>query len=94
MPAEPSHPSFANPTRVFRDFDRSVEQTLGADTRLLYGMTIPILMVCGLIVVLALTPQTWMVIGVLVVEAAALGLVVTGLLGMLSDDGEDDPEPP
>jgi hypothetical protein len=94
MPTEPSPASYTSLTRVFRSFDRSVEQTLGVDVRLLYGMAIPVLMVSGLIILLALSPQTWMVIAVLLLEVAALGVVMTGFLGMLNDSDEDDAETP
>jgi len=86
--------SSTSPTRVFHDFDTSVERTIGVDMRLLYGMLIPILMICGLIVLLALSPQTWLVIAVLLLEVAALGVVITGFVGMLNDDGEEDTENP
>ena len=89
MPTETSHTS---PTRVFHEFDATVERALGVDARLLYGMVVPILMICGLIILLALSPQTWLVIAVLLVEMAALGVVITGFVGMLSEDGEDDGE--
>jgi hypothetical protein len=85
------HPTHTNPTHVFHDFDANVERAIGADFRLLYGMLIPILMICGLIVVLALSPQTWLVITVVVLEMAALGVVVTGFVTMLNED-EDDTE--
>jgi hypothetical protein len=91
MSTETSH---TNPTRVFHEFDASVERTLGVDARLLYGMAVPILMVCGLIVLLALNPETWLVIAVLVLEAAALGVVITGFLGMLNEDDDSDVETP
>ncbi|HYB26543.1 MAG TPA: hypothetical protein VEF89_08020 [Solirubrobacteraceae bacterium] len=70
----------------------SVERALGVDVRLLYGMLVPILMICGLIVLLALTPQTWMVIAVVMLEVAALGVVVTGFVGMLNEDDQDESE--
>ena len=92
MPAETSHPSHTSPTRVFHNFDTSVERTLGVDVRLLYGMLVPILMVCGLICLLALTPQTWLVIAIVLFEIAALGVVVTGFVAMLNEDSEDDGE--
>jgi hypothetical protein len=38
---------------------------------------------------LALSPQTWLVIGILVIEAAALVVVVAGLMSMLGEDGPD-----
>jgi hypothetical protein len=81
-----------SPTQVFHNFDASVERVLGVDIRLLYGMLIPILMICGLIILLALTPQTWLVIGVLLLEVAALGVVVTGFVGMLNESEDDDGE--
>lgn len=89
MEAAPSPTHHREP--VFRGFEESVERTLGADMRLLYGMAVPILMIIGLIVVLALGPSTWLVIAVLVLELAALGVVMTGVIGMLSDGDEEDP---
>jgi len=76
----------------FRGFDRSIERVLGADMRLLYGMAIPVLMVVGMIIVLALSPATWLVVSILVLEVAALALVVYGLMGMLNETEEQDAE--
>jgi len=87
MSTERSH---TNPARVFHEFDATVERSLGVDVRLLYGMLIPILMVCGLIILLALNPETWLVIAVVLFEAAALGVVVTGFLAMLNEDDDTD----
>jgi hypothetical protein len=89
MPAETSRRSHAAPVRVFHNFDTSVERALGVDVRLLYGMLVPILMVCGLIILLALTPQTWLVITVVLLEIAALAVVVTGFVALLNDDTDD-----
>jgi hypothetical protein len=47
-------------------------------------------MICGLICLLALAPQTWLVILILVAEIAALGVVVAGFTAMLNDDEEED----
>ena len=91
MSTERSH---TNPARVFHEFDATVERSLGVDVRLLYGMLIPILMVCGLIVLLALNPETWLVIAVVLFEAAALGVVVTGFLAMLNEDDDTDEDTP
>jgi len=87
MSTERSH---TNPARVFHEFDATVERSLGVDARLLYGMLIPILMVCGLIILLALNPETWLVIAVVLFEAAALGVVITGFLSMLGEDDDTD----
>jgi zinc transporter ZupT len=76
----------------FRGFDRSVQHVLGADMRMLYGMAIPVLMVVGMIIVLALSPATWLVISILVLEVAALALVVYGLMGLLNESEEQDAE--
>jgi uncharacterized membrane protein len=74
---------------VFRGFDQSVARVLGTDARLLYGMAIPILMIVGLIMVLALSPAGWLVALIVLFEIAALALVITGLLEMMSDDQDD-----
>ncbi len=87
MSTETSH---TNPARVFHEFDTTVERSLGVDARLLYGMVVPILMVCGLIIVLALNPETWLVVAVLLLEVAALGVVITGFLSMLSEDDDSN----
>lgn len=77
----------------FRGFDQSVEHVLGADMRLIYGFAIPILMVVGLIIILGLTPSTWLVIAILVLEAAALCVVLTGFIGMLNEPDDDETGP-
>ncbi|HEX3831845.1 MAG TPA: hypothetical protein VHW04_07730 [Solirubrobacteraceae bacterium] len=45
----------------------------------------------AIIVLLALNPVTWLVVAIVVVEVGALALVITGLLGMMSGDGDDPP---
>jgi hypothetical protein len=78
---------------AFRGFDQSVERAVGADMRLLYGMLVPILMICGVIVVLALSPAVWLVAIILLLELGALAVVGYGLAGMLNeapDDADND----
>jgi hypothetical protein len=75
---------------AFRGFDQSVERALGADMRLLYGMLVPILMICGVIIVLALTPAIWLVAIILVLEIGALAVVGYGLAGMLNEPSDDE----
>lgn len=87
-PAQPHHD---NP---FRGFDESVERAVGADMRLIYGFAVPILMVVGLIAILALSPATWLVVTILVLEVAALGVVLTGFIGLLNEPDDDEPTPP
>jgi hypothetical protein len=77
-------------SNAFRGFDDSVERALGADMRLLYGMLVPILMICGVIVVLALSPATWLVAIVILLELAAVAVVGYGLAGLLNDSPDDD----
>jgi hypothetical protein len=74
----------------FERFDNSMERWLGADMRLIYGMAVPILMVCGLILLLALNPTTWLVIGVLLLELGAGAVVLRGIMALLNDDGNDE----
>ncbi len=76
----------------FQGFDESVEHVLGADMRLIYGFAAPILMVVGLIIILALNPATWLVIAIVVMEVAALSVVLTGFIGMLNEPTEPDDE--
>jgi hypothetical protein len=73
----------------FQGFDESVEHVLGADMRLVYGMLVPILMVVGLIIVLALSPATWLVVAIVILEIAALCVVLTGFIGMLNEPDDE-----
>lgn len=82
VPAPPPHHHHVD----FHTFDARVERLLGADLRLIYGMTVPILVIVGLVIVLALHPQSWIVAAIVVIEVAALGLVLTGIFGMLEDE--------
>ena len=77
------------PEHPFHGFDRSVIRLFGADMRMIYGMAVPILMIVGLIVLLALSPTTWLVVAIVLLEMAALGVVLLGLFAMLGE-GEDD----
>jgi hypothetical protein len=74
---------------VFRHFDSSATRILGADMRLVYGILVPVLLVVGLIVLLALKPVTWLLVAIVVVEVGALAVVVTGLLGMMSGNSDE-----
>ncbi len=76
---------------LFRGFDASMTRMLGADLRLLYGIAVPILMVLGLILLLALNPVKWVVAVIVVCEIGGLALIVTGLYAMMSDDDEAQP---
>jgi hypothetical protein len=74
---------------IFRGFDQSVTQMLGADMRLLYGMLVPILMIVGLVILLTQYPATWLVGAIVILEIGGLALVVTAILEMMSDDEND-----
>jgi Na+-translocating ferredoxin:NAD+ oxidoreductase RnfD subunit len=74
---------------LFAGFDQSMERVLGADMRLIYGFAVPVLMIVGLIIVLALRPETWLVVCVMVLECAALALVVAGIVAMLNEREDD-----
>jgi hypothetical protein len=81
----------ARPSRhPFRGFDQSTTRLFGADLRLLYGMAVPILMIIGMIILLALSPTTWLAIAILLLEITALGIVLSGLFGMLDEDEQDE----
>lgn len=75
---------------AFRGFDESVERVIGADMRMVYGMGVPILMILGLIVILALSPAVWLVATIVVLEIAALGVVAYGFVGLLNESEQED----
>jgi hypothetical protein len=75
---------------VMREFDDSMERWLGADMRLIYGLATPLFMIIGLVVLLALNPSTWLVIGIVVLEVMGLALIVYGLMTMMDDGNESD----
>ncbi len=70
----------------FRGFDRSVERMLGVDARILYGMGVPMLIIVGLVVLLALSPATWLAAVIVAIEIVALMVVVLGVLEMMRND--------
>ncbi|MGA2012635.1 MAG: hypothetical protein ABSH51_19175 [Solirubrobacteraceae bacterium] len=75
-----------------RRFDQSVVRRIGVDMRPLYGMGVPILGVIALLIALALYPKAWLVAAIVIVEVAGLALVVTGLMEMMVDNADDDPQ--
>ncbi len=82
-------PAPADPDRSLTPgFDASMTRMLGADLRLIYGIGVPIAMIVGLIIVLALHPAKWVVGVVVVCELAGLALIVTKLYAMMSDHDE------
>ena len=74
--------------------DVAVESAVGADVRLLYGFLVPILLVCGLIIVLALSPSYWLVAAALVPEIALLFFMVTKILAMLNEPDRSETSGP
>ncbi len=72
----------------FAGLDRRLERLLGSDFKLIYGVLAPVLVVCGVIVLLALHPAVWLVAVTLIFEMALLALVVVKLLAMLGDEDE------
>ena len=81
------------PQHIFGGLERSVERTLGADMTLIYGLAAPIFMIIGLIILLGLSPATWLVVAIMLVELACLGVVLIGLFGLMSDNDDDDESP-
>jgi chromate transport protein ChrA len=88
MASTTAHPRHSSP---FRPFDRAVERILGADMRLLYGMAVPVILLSVLIALgLGYAASPWMVGVLMLLEAALLGVVMIGLMGMM--DSRDDDE--
>lgn len=82
-PPNPAHPS------PYAPFERAVERILGADMRLLYGMAVPVILLCVCIALaLGYAASTWVVAGLMVLEVIVLGVIMVGFVGVLNS-GED-----
>lgn len=68
-----------------------IERVIGADMRLIYGAVVPMGLIVGLVVLLTLQGSAWWLVGlVLVVEFAAVGLVVFAFMKMLDEDNDEE----
>jgi hypothetical protein len=62
-----------------------VTRAVGADVRLLYGFSVPIVATVGFIIALAVSGQGWMVGAVGLFMLIALAVVVFGIVGMIDE---------
>ncbi len=84
----PAVPARSNP---FAGVEMLIERLLGVDMRLIYGAIVPMVLVVDLVVLLTLTASDWwLVFLVLIVEFAAVGLVVYAFLQMLDEDNDEE----
>ncbi|MGO9972175.1 MAG: hypothetical protein ACLP01_05070 [Solirubrobacteraceae bacterium] len=68
-----------------------IERLIGADMRLIYGAIVPMVLIVGLVVLLTLQSTSWWLVAlVLVVEFAAVGLVVFAFMKMLDEDNDEE----
>jgi hypothetical protein len=75
----------------FEGMEKLIERVIGADMRLIYGAVVPMGLVVGLVVLLTVTASHWWLVAVvLVVEFAAVALVVFAFLMMLDEDNDED----
>lgn len=65
--------------------DRRLGRLLGVDMRLMYGFSVPVLILVGLILVFALSPATWMVVVLVVIEISLITLIITKLVEMINE---------
>jgi hypothetical protein len=72
---------------LYRTVDVFIERLIGADFRLIYGMGIPILLLCGVIIALAEYPKVWLVAILVILELGTLFFIVRGFMEMM--DSED-----
>ncbi len=86
----PHHPEHSRVMRAYGAIDRGTERVLGADTRLLYGFEVPVLMVVGAIIALAFHTHWWLVAAILVLELVGVAVVVAGFVRMLGQDEDDE----
>jgi ABC-type transport system involved in cytochrome bd biosynthesis fused ATPase/permease subunit len=69
----------------FARLDKTVEGLLDADLRLIYGIAVPMLIVCAVIFVLAFDPSAVWVALALVLEVAGLVLIIVKVMAMVAD---------
>lgn len=84
----PSTPRHRGPRNPFAGVDRAIERVIGVDMKLIYGMFMPMLLVCAVIVALAFRPSEWIVAATVVLELGCLALIVVKLMAMLGDEEE------
>ncbi len=88
MQDETSRPARSNP---FLGVEMLIERLIGADMRLIYGAIVPMVLIVGLVVLLTLQSTSWWLVAlVLVVEFAAVGLVVFAFMKMLDEDNDEE----
>ena len=83
--ARPSHHHRLN----FEHFDDTVARLIGVDMRLIYGMAAPIFAILGMVIVLGLHPSEWLVGLIMLLEIACLGVVLTGIIGVMDNHDPD-----
>jgi hypothetical protein len=58
--------------------------------RLIYGMAVPLLIVVGLVIALAISGQTWLVVPLILVVIVLTAVVLIGIGQMLGDEDDED----
>ncbi len=81
-------PARSNP---FAGVEMLIERLIGVDMRLIYGAIVPMVLIVDLVVLLTLQASDWWLVAVVViVEFAAVGLVVYAFLQMLDEDNDEE----
>lgn len=76
---------------AYEGVDRAFQRMLEVDARLLYGFVVPVLAICGLVVLLAFDPSGWLLGLAVVLLVLATLIVVLGIVRMLDEDDAADP---
>lgn len=79
------------PLNPMHHLDQLIDSVIGADMRLIYGMAVPMLLVCGVILALVTSPSYWLVAAAIVAELCCLSLIVTKLMAMLGETDDEQP---
>jgi 1,4-dihydroxy-2-naphthoate octaprenyltransferase len=69
-----------------RTLHERLEDRIGVDVRLFYGLLVPAAIVVLLVVVLALSPAWWLLVPLVIVLIGAIGVVMVGINQMLDED--------
>ena len=76
----------------FWGVEQWLEGILGSDMRFIYGVAVPMVAVVDLLVLLTIKPSWFIVAVLMVVELACLVLVVYGLMMILAEGEDEEPD--
>ena len=89
LPSRPHGASVGFLTRL----DAVLEDRLGADLRLIYGLAVPVLVLLALMIPMFAFPSYWLDGAVFVCVVGAAGVIVMQVMAMLAEPADGAAEP-